>query len=120
MKSEEKRLTACTYHQVRREKLIIVHPILAILLTLALFGAVSRVRCKRLLESFEALQKVTGIKRLPARPRRVHHREQILGPEVAIGGVDIGYVAKELQPVDLDQTIRSLQTAETCHEELQY
>jgi len=66
------------------------------LLTLALLGAVSRVRCERLLESFEAQQKMAGIERLSARPRRVHHREQILGPEVTIGSVDIGYIAEEL------------------------
>lgn len=85
-----------TYHQIRREKLVIIQSVLTILLTLALLGAVSRVRRERLLESFEAQQKMTGIERLSARSRRIHHREQILGPEVAISGVDIRYIAEEL------------------------
>lgn len=88
------------------------------MLTPALLGAVSRVRRKGLLESFKAVQEVTRIERQPARPRRVHHREEMLGPEVAISGVDIGYIAKEFQPVDLVQDIRGLQAAQARHEEL--
>jgi len=65
------------------------------------------------------VQKVTGIKRQAARSRCVYHREEVLGPEVAISGVDVGYIAEELQPVDLVQDIRGLQVAQACHEELQ-
>lgn len=88
------------------------------MLTSTLLGAISRVRRERLLESFEAQQKVAGIERLAARSRRVYHREQVLGPEITIGGVDIGYIAEEPQPIDLDQDIRGLQAAEARHEEL--
>lgn len=115
---KKKRPTEPTYREIRREKLIVVQSIPAILLTPALLGAVSRVGRERLLEDLEAVEKVTGIERQTARPRRVHHREEMLGPEVTISGVDVRYITEELEPVDLDEDIRGLQAAQARHEEL--
>lgn len=61
-----------------------------------------------MLDSSKAVQKMNGIERQSARSRRVHHHEKILGPEVAISGVDIGYITKELHLIDLVQDIQDL------------
>lgn len=74
--------------------MIIVETVSAVLLTFALLRAISGVGCEGLLERLETLQKVAWLERLPSGPRRIYHGQDVLGPEVAIRGVDLGDVTE--------------------------
>lgn len=107
-----------THHEIGGEKVVVVESVPAVLLALALLGAVPRVLREDLLEILEALEQVARVEGLTSGAGRVQHRPHVLRPEVPVSRVDLGDVAEQLAPVDLDQDIRGLQAAQAGHEEL--
>lgn len=107
-----------THHEVGREQVVVVEPVPAVLLALALLGAVPGVGPEDLLEVLEAGQQVARVQGLSRRAGRLQHPRDVLGPEVPVGRVDLGDVAEQLRPVDLAQDVRGLQSAQTRHEQL--